>query len=130
MHKPKVSHVCNVEFSAAQPARSKEFYSELFGWKIEPENKKASSAYHQIFFQEETKKEHLLGGLLKASNPAQRILVYIGVSPIEEYSNHVVHLRGCVLMPKTEVPMQRYLVVCLDTENNPFALREEDINAK
>ncbi len=69
-------------------------------------------------------KSHLGGGLMKRQNPQQPNLNYIDVSSIDEYSKKINELEGKVVLPKTEIPGYGFFVVCIDTENNAFALWE------
>jgi len=46
------------------------------------------------------------------------------VPSIDEYTVKVEKIGGKVVVPKTAVPGIGYFAVCLDTENNTFALPE------
>jgi len=70
------------------------------------------------------------GGMMKRQNPQQQITNYIDVPSIDESAAKVEKLGGKVVVPKTAVTGMGYFVMCLDTENNVFALWEEDENAK
>jgi uncharacterized protein len=59
-----------------------------------------------------------------------RILNYIGVNSVEDYSAKVQQLGGSVKMPKMAVPGMGYLAVCSDSENNTFGLWENNTSAK
>jgi predicted enzyme related to lactoylglutathione lyase len=48
-------------------------------------------------------------------------------SSVDDYLLQVEKLGGKVLMPKTVVSGWRYLVICMDPENNTFELWEDDI---
>lgn len=67
---------------------------------------------------------------MKRQNPQQPITAYIDVSSIDEYAVKVENLGGKVVVPKSAVPGVGYFAVCLDTENNSFAIWENDKNAK
>ena len=64
------------------------------------------------------------GGLIKRQDPQQLNLNYISVPSIDEYSKKVDELGGKVVMPKTEITGYGFFGVCIDTENNAFALWE------
>ena len=70
------------------------------------------------------KSSQLEGGLIKRQHPQQPNLNYISVTSIEEYSNKVKELGGKVVLPKTEITGYGFFAVCIDTENNAFALWE------
>ena len=64
------------------------------------------------------------GRLDKETASQQPNLNYISVSSIDEYSNKVNELGGKVVLPKTEITGYGFFAVCIDTENNAFALWE------
>ncbi len=70
------------------------------------------------------------GGMMQRQNPQQPITVYIDVPSIDEYAVKVEKFGGKVVVPKMAVPGIGYFAVCLDTENNCFAIWENDKNAK
>ena len=63
------------------------------------------------------------GWLLQLTN-------YIDVLAIDEYAVKIENLGGKVVLPKTAVPGIGYFAVCLDTEDNIFAIWETDDSAK
>jgi hypothetical protein len=65
------------------------------------------------------------GGMMKRQNPQQPIAVYIDVPSVDEYTAKVENLGGKVVLLKTAVPGVGYFAVCLDTENNCFAIWEK-----
>lgn len=70
------------------------------------------------------------GGMMKRQNPQQTITIYIDVPSIDEYAAKVERLGGKVVVPKMAVPGVGCFAVCLDTENNSFAIWETNENAK
>ena len=130
--KKKIPTIVHFEIPADDVERARKFYSNLFGWKIEKiEVKKdgASMDYWIISTSRESKESsekssHLEGGLIKRQHPQQPNLNYISVTSIEEYSNKVKELGGKVVLPKTEITGYGFFAVCIDTENNAFALWE------
>lgn len=130
--KKKIPTIVHFEIPADDVERARKFYSNLFGWKIEMiEVKKdgASMDYWIISTSRESKESsekssHLEGGLIKRQHPQQPNLNYISVTSIEEYSNKVKELGGKVVLPKTEITGYGFFAVCIDTENNAFALWE------
>ena len=128
--KKKIPTIVHFEIPADDVERARKFYSNLFGWKIEMiEVKKdgASMDYWIISTSRESKESsekssHLEGGLIKRQHPQQPNLNYISVTSIEEYSNKVKELGGKVVLPKTEITGYGFFALCIDTENNAFAL--------
>jgi predicted enzyme related to lactoylglutathione lyase len=70
------------------------------------------------------------GGMMKRQMPEHRITNYINVKSIDEYSSKVEKLGGKVVASKHAVQGMGYFALCLDTENNSFAIWETDQSAK
>jgi len=119
-----MSTIVHFEIPADDPNRAKKFYTALFGWKIEhvPEME-----YWMISTSGEKAVD---GGMMKRQHPQQQITDYIDVPSIDEYAVKVEKLGGKIVVPKMAVPTMGYFVVCLDTENNVFAIWENNKNAK
>ena len=128
----KIPTVVHFEIPADDIERARRFYSALFRWDIEKiEVKKDGEAmdYWKISTSStrednSEKSSHLEGGLMKRQHPQQPNLNYISVPSVDEYSNKVKKLGGKVVMPKTEIEGYGFFAVCIDTENNSFALWE------
>ena len=60
----------------------------------------------------------------------QGITNYIDVKSVQEDSTKVEQLGGKVIFPKNAVPGMGYFAICMDTENNGFAIWEVDDTAK
>ena len=140
--KNKIPSIVHFEIPADDIERARNFYSTLFGWKIEKiEVRKdgetmdywmisttSSSERKGGGSHQEKKSASIDGGLMKRHDPQQPNLNYIGVSSIDEYSKNVKELGGKVVMPKTEITGYGFFAVCIDTENNAFALWEKTNN--
>jgi len=129
--KNKIPSIVHFEIPADNVERARKFYSTLFGWKIEKiEVRKDGDImdYWMIstsFRGDSNEKSSALGGgLIKRQDPQQPNLNYISVPSIDEYSKKVNELGGKVVMPKTEITGYGFFAVCIDTENNAFALWE------
>ncbi len=122
---PTIAHF---DIPADEPARAKDFYEKLFGWKMT----QIPGPNEYYLFQTTSEEGEVLvrGGLGKRGDPAQRITNFIGVRSLEEYSHKVKELGGRIVQEKTTVPGWGYLMICTDTEDNTFGLWEEDINAE
>ena len=113
--------------------RSKKFYNQLFGWKIDksPEaNTPEGMENWSITTTDHNGKEALGGGMSKRQMPQQQITNFIDVKSVDEYLSKVERLGGKVVVPKTSVPGIGYYAVCLDTENNSFGIFESRENVK
>ena len=117
--------IVHFEIPANDINRAKEFYTELFGWKIE--EIPVMGGYWLITTDG---KKGVGGGMMERQNPQQSITNYIDVSSVDEYSAKVVRLDGKIIVPKKAVPGMGYFAICLDTENNTFGLWEENKKAR
>lgn len=113
--------IVHFEIPADDLNRAKEFYTNLFGWKIE-------SFQGMDYMMIDTLGPG--GGMMKRVHPGQQIIDYIGVPSVDEYAAKVERLGGKVLVPKMAVPGMGYFVICQDTENNVFGIWEMDMGAK
>ena len=120
--------IVHFEVPADDLDRAKKFYTDLFGWKIEKHS--GPMEYWMITTTNEKGEKALEGGMMKRQNPQQAITNYIDVPSIDKYVAKVEALGGKVIVPKTAVPEIGYFAVCLDTENNNFAIWETDKSAK
>lgn len=116
--------IVHFEIPADDTERAKKFYIDLFGWKIE---KTPEMDYWMITTSGEKAVD---GGMMKRQNPEEKITNYIDVPSIDEYAAKVEKLGGKVVVPKAAVPNYGYFAVCIDTENNAFALWQSDKSAK
>jgi len=115
------------EIPADQPARAQQFYSALFGWKINPMPGMEGKYWHI-----DTGGKHDMpdGGMMPRACPGQPITNYIRVPSVTKGMAKVKKLGGVVCKPKTAVPGMGYFAICLDTEKNMFALWEVNMKAK
>jgi len=67
--------------------------------------------------------------MMKRQKPQQPNINYIDVKLVDEYSSKVEKIGGKVVVPKKAVPGMG-TSVCLDTENNAFAIWESNESAK
>ncbi len=114
--------IVHFEIPSDNIERASKFYGSLFGWKME----KMQGPMEYLMFRttDDKGKEVIGGGIMKRQMPDQGITNYIGVNSVDEYSKKVERAGGKVKVPKTEVPGFGWFAICLDTENNTFALWE------
>jgi predicted enzyme related to lactoylglutathione lyase len=94
--------------------RTRKFYTELFGWKME----KMPGTNQREYWTFSTttnykdgssssdgngKQRTVSGGMMERQMPQEPIMVYIGVDSVIEYYNKVERLGGKVIKQKTEV---------------------------
>jgi uncharacterized protein len=109
--------------------RSKRFYNELFGWKIN-KTPESNTPNWEVATTDNKGNKALSGGMSKRSMPQQQITNFIDVKSVDEYSSKVDKLGGKIIVPKTAVPGMGYYAVCLDTENNSFGIFEPNETVK
>src|SRR3954462_8863587 len=111
------------EIPVDNSARAKKFYNGLFGWKINPLLHMAD--YHHIDTAGADASPD--GALMKRMCPEhQGVTNYVLVDTVNKMSAKVQKLGGKVHKPKTAVPGMGYFAICLDSENNVFALWEKN----
>jgi predicted enzyme related to lactoylglutathione lyase len=128
--------IVHFEIPSDDIQRSKRFYNELFGWTIEKfqgtdNNMPEDMEYYIITTTDDKGNKSLRGGMLRRQNIQQQgITNYIDVNSIDEYSAKVEKLGGKVVVQKMPVPGMGFFAICLDTENNSFAIWETNSSAK
>ncbi len=126
--KPVPASIVWFEIAADRVERAKAFYSKLFGWKITKFPGAMKMPYWHIDTGGHDKTPD--GGMMERQSPQQGITNYISVPSVEQAAAKARKLGGKILMPKTAVPQMGFFVICQDTENNVFALWEQNQNAK
>ncbi len=126
--------IVHFEIPSDNLERTKKFYTDLFGWKIEKMPGTGQREYWTFATTTNDKgdgsnnggseQRTVSGGMLERQMPQEPIMIYIGVDSVTEYSNKVERLGGKVIKQKTEVPGYGWFAICTDTENNGFALWE------
>jgi predicted enzyme related to lactoylglutathione lyase len=123
--------IVHFEVPADDVERSRKFYSDLFGWKMEKwPGMESGMDYWIINTTDNEGGKAVGGGMMKRQNPQQGITNFIDVTSLDEYSAKVQSLGGKIVAPKQAVPTMGYFAVCLDTENNTFGIWETNPNAK
>ena len=133
--------IVHFEIPSDNLERTKKFYTELFGWKMEKMPGTDQREYWTFFTTtndrgsssgggEGDELRTVSGGMMERQMLQEPIMIYIGVNSVTEYSNKVERLGGKVIKQKTEVPGYGWFAICTDTENNGFALWEANANTK
>lgn len=122
MSTPTIVHF---EIPSDNIERANKFYTELFGWKME---KMPGPMEYWMFAKGANNKgeQTISGGVMERKIPSshEQITIYIAVNSVNEYVKRVEELGGKVIKPKTEVRSYGWFALCMDTENNIFALWE------
>jgi predicted enzyme related to lactoylglutathione lyase len=114
------------EVPANDPAKIQKFYSELFGWKVNPIPGMQDYWHFDTGGPDDTPD----GGLIRRKHERQPITAYFAVASVLDGIAKVEKLGGTVCIRKTAVPSMGYFAICRDTDGNEFALWEMDQNAK
>ena len=124
--KKQAASIAWFEIPADNPERAKAFYSNLFGWKINPFP--GSSDYWHIDTGGADASPD--GALKKRKHPQEPVVNYVSVDSVNKFADKIAKLGGKISMAKTAVPQMGYFAVCRDTEDNAFGIWETDPNAK
>ncbi len=109
--------IAHLELSAKDPAAASEFYSKLFGWKIQH-----NEQFNYYIFEGEGGPR---GGFVTADEKehhAGEVVVYIGTDDIDGSLRRVEELGGKVLHPKTEIPGIAWWALFADPTGNRLGL--------
>ncbi len=108
--------IAHLELSASDPAAASRFYAELFGWKIEHNEK-----FDYYIFED----EGVRGGFVEPDGTQHRagdVVVYFGTDDIDATLERVQALGGRVLVPKTEIPGVAWWALFSDPTGNRLGL--------
>ena len=90
------SPVVHFEVGAADPARSRQFYEDLFGWKITTDD----SGYGLV---DTGSDQGIRGGVMPSGGRPSWVTVYVAVDDLEESLRRAEELGGRKLMGPTPV---------------------------
>jgi len=109
--------VNHLEISASDPNAAAEFYSKVFGWKIEVEE---SMNYVQFAAEEGG-----IGGAfteVDENNPAGTLVPYVTTDDIQASLEKIGSNGGSTVVPKTEIPGFGHFAVFTDPTGNKIGL--------
>ncbi|MBL8103381.1 MAG: VOC family protein [Anaerolineales bacterium] len=109
-------NVVHVEIPAMNVEAAGKFYSDLFGWKLQPVPEMNYTMWEAA--------DGTGGGFPKVSdeNPAGQVLVYIDSDDIDADLKNVERLGGKVLHKKSEIPGFGWMGIFQDPTGNVLAL--------
>ena len=122
----QVSSIVWFEIPADNPERATAFYSNLFGWKINP----FPGSGDYLYIDTGGANDSPDGALKKRKHPQEPVVNYVSVDSVEKFADKIAKLGGKICMAKTAVPQMGYFAVFQDPEGNPFGIWETDPNAK
>ena len=117
--------IVHFEIPADDVQKLSNFYSKLFGWKIE--KMPGPVEYYGIETVPVNEKGNLVrtgvnGGIMKRQNPEHKPVNYVAVESVDDYAKKIAELGGRVLVPKMEVPGIGWWAMALDPDGNQFAI--------
>jgi uncharacterized protein len=109
----------HVELHTGDVAKAKQFYSKLFGWKLEDMPMPGGGTYTMIQVGEGTG-----GGMMSAqpSGSPPRWQAYVGVDDVAASTRKAKELGAKIMMDKTEVGDAGYMSVIVDPTGAAIAL--------
>jgi hypothetical protein len=125
---PTIAHF---EIPSDDIERTKKFYTDLFGWKIEKwsgTEDRHQEGYWLVTTTDAEGNKAVTGGIM-IRHDLQGITNYFDVKSVQEYSSKVEKFGGKIITPKTPAPGVGYFAICKDTENNAFSIFEADQTA-
>jgi predicted enzyme related to lactoylglutathione lyase len=108
--------VTHFEVNAKDAARVREFFSNLFGWKIDID---PSMNYGMV---DTGVKMGINGGIGQAMGPNSSVTFYVQVEDVQAHLDKAASLGGKVVMPLTEVAGMVTLAQIADPEGNVIGL--------
>lgn len=115
------------EIPAVDVEKLKQFYEQLFGWKIQEYPGPIDYWTIQtvpVDANGTPLRPGVNGGLYRKPEPNIRPLNYYSVESINDCLVRLEKLGGKVISPKQEVPDVGWVAAAVDPEGNPFALIE------
>jgi predicted enzyme related to lactoylglutathione lyase len=119
---PRIVHF---EVNADNPERAVEFYTKVFGWKVE----KWDGPIDYWLVMTGEGEPGIDGAITPRQDPPEATVNTVDVPSVDEYVAKVKASGGTVLLPKQTIPSVGYLAYCKDTEGNTFGLMTNDPNA-
>jgi predicted enzyme related to lactoylglutathione lyase len=121
-----MSRVIHFEINADEPERAVQFYTNVFGWKI---NRWDGPEDYWLVTTGESSEPGIDGAIQTRTNPNMATVNTIGVDSLDQALANVQTNGGVIVQPKTVVPGVGYWAMCLDSEGNPFGMMQENPQA-
>ena len=122
----KMDHtIVHFEIPVQDVKKMRQFYSELFGWKIERNPGPLEYWLIETVPADEKMtplRQGVNGGMYKKDQPELKPVNYVSIESIDEYIEKTRALGGKILQPKQEVPGVGWVAIALDPEGNQFAM--------
>jgi predicted enzyme related to lactoylglutathione lyase len=114
------------EIHADDPQRAIDFYSRIFGWKVEKWN---GPEDYWLVSTGDPDLPGINGGIMKRRDPRGSVYNSIEVSSVDDYASKVETNGGKIVVPKMAIPGMGNLAYCQDTEGTVFGIVQFDTSA-
>lgn len=117
--------IVHFEIPAKDVEKLKQFYEEVFGWKIIQYPSPLDYWLIQTVPVDEKGaplRPGVNGGMFRKQQPEMKTINYFAVESINDYLDKIQKLGGKVISPKQEVPNVGWTAAAEDPEGNQFAL--------
>ena len=122
-----MTRVVHFEIVSDDPERTKRFYEEIFGWKVE----KWDGPMDYWFFTTGGSDEPGIDGAFGLrQSPEDSVINTIDVEDVDKYVKLVVENGGEIIRPKSAIPGVGYLMYFKDSEGNLWGMMQDDPEAK
>ena len=126
--------VSHFEIPAADPEKLTQFYTQLFGWKIEKMSMGGMDYYMTTTVETNEQgmpKEPgaINGGIFSRMSPQQAPMNYVNVESVDDYVNKAKGLGATLVMEKMPVPGMGWFAQLTDPEGNAFGVWQSDTSA-
>lgn len=121
---PRVIHF---DLTARDTGRARTFYSNVFGWKIEPFE---GEERYWLITTGDDDEPGINGGLMRRQDTDITAACSVAVDSIDETVGKLEAAGGTVVRPKSVVPGVGYFAYCEDTEGNALGLIQWDRAAR
>lgn len=119
--------IVHFEIPAQNIEKLKQFYEQVFGWKI---IQVPGPIEYWIIQTVPTDENGMLqrpgvnGGMYQKNQPENKPINYFAVESISEFLTKIEKQGGKIIQPKQEVPNVGWIAAAQDPEGNQFALIE------
>ena len=126
--------VVHFDIPATDPEKLSQFYTQLFGWKIEKMQMGDTEYWvtNTVPVGEDFMPAvpgAINGGIYKRQEAQQGPVNYVNVESVDEYVNKARGLGAKVLMGKMPVPQMGWYALLQDPDGNPFGVWQNDMAA-
>jgi predicted enzyme related to lactoylglutathione lyase len=129
--------VVHFEIPAEDPDKLSQFYTQLFGWRIDKMSMGGADVpdYYVTSTVEVDERGMprqpgaINGGIYKRQSPDDRAINYVNVESVDQYVEKAKGLGARVVVDKMPVPGMGYFAQLMDPEGNPFGVWEGNSEA-